>query len=147
NHFLNKLGRPITTPYFLGQLRILYETNFYPWIISDALNELVRQRFLVTLDSSNISEFASFSHISKIRFFAHSAVAKTNQSFNRAKVKALNTAKLIEGYSAPTVGQMLGNHLEALVRQEVRAQHFVNEKIHTNEYNGKKWTETDHNLD
>ena len=56
-------------------------------------------------------------------------------------------AKLIDRYSYPDIADAIGKHLEGLVRAELRAQGFEIKGVHTNEYQGKKWTRTNHDLD
>jgi hypothetical protein len=53
----------------------------------------------------------------------------------------------VKEYSDPQVTADLGKHLENLVRQELRAQHFHIYATNSNEFKGKKWKRTNHNMD
>ena len=42
---------------------------------------------------------------------------------------------------------MLGAQLESLVRSQLQISQFEIVGVHTNEYLGRRWTDTNHNLD
>lgn len=65
----------------------------------------------------------------------------------RAQIRAYNIAKIVDSYSNPNNSEILGKHLETLVKQELRAQRFKIIDQNTNEYRGKKWTKTNQDLD
>ena len=54
-HFINKKNEPIRTPYYQHQLQVLYENDFFEWIVTDALKELVNEGYVVVFDKENIS--------------------------------------------------------------------------------------------
>ena len=54
---------------------------------------------------------------------------------------------LIDKYSKPNIGKALGDHLEGLVKAELRAQGFNIVGTHTSEYKDKVWVKTGHDLD
>jgi len=64
-------------------------------------------------------------------------------------MKKINSiAKQIDRYSHPRIADILGRHLHALVRIELKIHGFnVKEEGRVNSYKNKKWTETKHNLD
>jgi len=63
------------------------------------------------------------------------------------KTHALRTAKLIEKYSSDKNAKILGKQLESLVGSQLQISQFEIKGMHTNEYEGRKWTATNHNLD
>jgi hypothetical protein len=145
-HFVNVKGEPVRTPYYHHQLQVLYENDFYDWIISYALTQLVKEGFLTKLDSNDIPEFKKFVNISKIKFYANTLALKTKEEAHRMKTHAINIAKLVDKYDY-LMSEILGKQLESLVKHELRASQFEIIGEHTKEYGGKKWTTTDHNLD
>ncbi|MEM2108375.1 MAG: hypothetical protein QXL10_03725 [Candidatus Bathyarchaeia archaeon] len=41
--FVDKYGRPKKTPYYITQLQTLLENNYFPWIIYQAADQLIKQ--------------------------------------------------------------------------------------------------------
>ena len=50
--FTDKYGRPLRKPYYMKQLQVLLETRFFPWIVSQAVNELVEEGHLSRVEVS-----------------------------------------------------------------------------------------------
>lgn len=146
-HFTNKIGEPIKTPYYQTQLEIFYENEYFPWVIGNALRELVDENFLVLIQGKDIPHFNSLRYITTINFFVNKNAITTFEDETRIKARCLNIAKLVDNYSSIENSTVLGKHLESLVKAELKAQQFRIVGISTNEYNGKKWTRTNHNLD
>jgi len=146
-HYINKLGKPIKTPYYLAQLQVLYETDSFPWIVSDAIKLLTNEGFLTKIDASNMPKLGKLKYVKQIGFFVNSQAIKDQKDEKRIKNRAYRLAQIVDKYSSPTVSKMIGDHLESLVKAELRAQHFNIVGTNTNEYNGVKWTKTQHNLD
>ena len=146
-HFVNTRGDPIKTPFYQSQLQVLYEDDFFGWIVSDVLKELVEDGFLVVLDQTDIPEFNNLKYVSRIKFFANKAALNSPSEIELMKTHALNTAKLVDKYSEPENSRMLGNQLESLVKNELNIQQFDIIGVNANELDEKKWRETDHNLD
>jgi hypothetical protein len=88
------------------------------------------------------STILSAKYADKVTFIYH-------HKFTESKMRKrfLSTLHLIDRYSDPRVAKIIGQHLEALVRAELRAQMFQIKGQHTNQYQEKKWTKTGHNLD
>lgn len=147
DHFTNKIGEAIKTPYYQTQIQVLYENDFFPWIISDALRELVREGFLVMIDNTVMEDFENLEHVKKIKFYAHNKTFENERSRKIVKKHALNIARIVDKYSEPQNSHAIGKHLEFLVKHELRANEFEIIGEHTNELNGIKWTRTNHNLD
>lgn len=146
-HFTNKAKKPIKKPFYQSQLQILYEDDFFPWVVADALKELVQEGFLVVIDKTIVPELAKLRYVNKIKFFANKKAFQTEIEKKRMKVKIINISKLADKYSDPQNSEIIGKHLESLVKAELRAQQFDIIGIHSNEYNGIKWTKTQHDLD
>ena len=146
-HFTNKLGKAIMTPYYQSQLQIFYEDDFFPWIVGGALKELVEEGFLVILDFQKIMKIQNLKNISRMNFYARRETVENEENENRVVAHAGSIAKIVDEYSDPKNSKLIGNHLETLVGQELRAQEFDIIGTNTKEYGGKKWTQTDHDLD
>lgn len=146
-HFTNVRGDPIKTPYYLSQLEILYEGSFFPWVVSDAVKQLTEQQhFLTRFDSHSIATLRDLTNVSRISFYVNTK-ALAGEGNERVKTRIINIAKLVDRYSNPENSDMLGKHLEGLVKAELRAQGFNVVGEHDNKYNGKEWTATGHDLD
>ncbi len=146
-HFTNARGKPIRTPYYLSQLQVLHENNFFPWVVSDAVKRLTEEEcFLSRLDENSIPELGELSNVSRISFYANTEALQGEGGY-RVRSRILNIAKLVDSYSDPDNSEMLGKHLEAMVKAEIRAQGFKIVGEHSAEYKGNQWTKTQHNLD
>jgi len=76
-HFVNKKNEPVRTPYYHHQLQVLYEGDFFEWIVTDALKELEHEGYVTSLDKTDIPELGSLAKISRIKFYANSEAVKT----------------------------------------------------------------------
>jgi len=137
--FIDKYGRPKKTPYYITQLQTLFETNYFPWIVYQAADQLIKQ--------GTLSKFETKTKYHDKVVFIYNAQLNNPQHNPKLKAHIKSTCKLIDKYSAPTIGRALGNHLEGLVKAELRVQGFKIIGTHTTEYNNKKWSKTSHNLD
>lgn len=146
-HFVNKKNEPIRTPYYHHQLQVLYETDFFEWIITAALKELVSEGFLKILDKTVIPELDNLTTVSRIKFYANAQSLKTSDEAENMKTHVLNTAKLVEKYSEKKTYDALGKQLESLVKNELKTSQFEILGVHTNKFEDKKWEKTGHNLD
>jgi hypothetical protein len=97
------------------------------------------------LTEEEIPEISSLPYITRIQFLVNSTAARTN--LDRIKKRCRNIAALVNRYSSPENSEMIGKHLESLVRAELRAQSFTIVGTHTNTFNERQWTRTNHNLD
>ena len=147
SHFTNVRGDPIRTPYYLSQLEVLYEGSYFPWVVSDAVKHLTEEeRFLTRFDETSVPELGELNNVSRMSFYANTK-ALEGDGENRIRSRIANIAKLVDTYSSPTNSQMLGKHLEALVKAEIRAQGFRIVHEHSAEYKDRQWTATEHDLD
>jgi hypothetical protein len=131
---------------FKRQLQIFYEADFFPWVINDALNILEHEGYLLSIDSSQIPGFRQLKNVRQMKFYANaeSTIAELQRTMIK---KALSIGKVVNAYSHPQITSHVGRHLEDLLGYELRAQGFRIIGSHTNEYRGKKWTNSNFNLD
>ena len=94
-------GDPIKTPYFLKQLQVLSENDYFPWIVNDALKLLESQDIIQSFTQDSIKDMAKFKHLSRIKFFVNSMIANNLVEFEKAKAKAYNICKFVNKYSNP----------------------------------------------
>lgn len=146
-HFITQRKEPRTSVFYQSQLQIFYEKDFYPWVVSDALKELVSEGYLKKITEKEIQDFKDLGNLNKINFFVNAIIVKSKEGLEKAQKKAAKTAKIVNEYSDAEHSKMLGDYLESLVKQELRAQQFTIVSERSNEFNGKKWTKTKHNLD
>jgi hypothetical protein len=144
-HFINARGKPIMTPFFGQQMGVLYEADFFHWTVSDGLELLVEKGSLTRIDLADVSEFRQLEHVPQMSFYANAEAAKADPDWMRRK--ALGIAKVVNGYSSPWVTATVGRHAEEIVRSELRAAQFRIVAEHANEYLGRKWTESNADLD
>lgn len=144
-HFTDKSNQPIRTPFYITQLQVLYEHDFYPWVTADAIRILNQDNFLTLFRKFDLPDPKNLSNVREIVFCAHSQAYAQNAPLVRTH--AQNIASLVNRYSDPACTKPVGNHLEGLVKYELRANQFKITGTHTNEFKGKTWTQTNHNLD
>jgi hypothetical protein len=70
-----------------------------------------------------------------------------HKSFRYYKRGAAELVKLVEEYADPNIGSALGIHGESMVLEGFALKEFVTKGRNTNQFRGKQWTRTDHNLD
>jgi len=137
--FTDKYGRPLRKPYYMKQLQVLLETRFFPWIVSQAVNELVEEGHLSRVEVST-------KYHEKVIFFFNKRL--DTSSYRPTMNRHIHSiCRLIDRYSDPKVCRALGHQLEGLVKAELRVQGFRIVGIHSSEYCGKRWTRTNHDLD
>ena len=70
-----------------------------------------------------------------------------HKSYRFYKRRAKEVTDLIGEYSHHEVTKAIGDHAEQLVLAGFSEKQFVQRGRNTNEFNGRKWTKTDHELD
>lgn len=146
-HFVNVLNAPVKTPYYQHQLQILYEGRFFWWVVKDALEELVDEGYLTVFDRERVPDLADLSHVQTLKFYANADAVKTVRDEAIMKTHVLRTAKMLDRYSGDENNKVLGKQLESLVENQLKMLRFEILDKHTNSYEGKKWRQTNHNLD
>jgi hypothetical protein len=137
--FADKYGRPKKAPYYIAQIQTILENNYFPWIIHQATNQLVEEKVLSKIETA--TKFHD-----KVVFLYNAKL--DNPDFKHSlEAHVKSTCKLIDKYSEPSVCKAFGEHLEGLVKAELRAQGFKIIGTHTNKYKYKEWKQTGHDLD
>jgi hypothetical protein len=119
--------------FYMQQLAVLFEKPFFHWITSKAINELILDGFL--------------------NFETHSLLGATHIKFvfrkgYRYYRRQINEKlKVVRGYSDPVIAGACGRQAEVLFFNALTNKGFLSHGQSINEYQGKKWTETDHDLD
>jgi hypothetical protein len=115
------------------QLEVAFEDRYFHWITHRALKVLA--------DSGAIGfEQRTLAHGAPINF----AWARGNR-YTRRQIKEVQA--LVEQYSHPDFTAALGNTAELLVSDGFGRFGFVQRGRNTREYKGRRWTQSEHNLD
>ncbi|HEU0038094.1 MAG TPA: hypothetical protein VFR76_02355, partial [Verrucomicrobiae bacterium] len=69
------------------------------------------------------------------------------KTFRYHRREAAEVVKLVEAYADPNIGSALGLHGELMVLEGFAKCQFVTKGRNSNEFGGKKWTRTEHDLD
>jgi tellurite resistance protein len=126
----------------------LYESRFFDWVVTTALNGLVRDGYLEVFDRQNTLELERMGNkIGRMKFYANADAVRTDRERQLMKRHVVSTARLVSRYSDANSTRMLGAHLESLVKSQLQISQFEIMGVHTNEHLGRKWTKTNHNLD
>ena len=146
-HFADARGRPVKTPFHQHHLQVLYEADFFEWVVRHALRDLVDEVFLTVLDRENVDELGRCEATKRLRFYASTAALKSTKDMDNMKRRVMSTATHVARYSRPEHTSVVGKHLEALVKSHLRILQFEIVGIHTATYAGRTWNKTSHNLD
>ena len=146
-HFVDTRGRPVKTPYHQHHLQVLYEANFFEWVITYALRDLVNEGFLTVLDRENVDGLNRLESTKRLRFYASSDALRDSKGVEVMKRRVLSTAAYVARYSIPQHTSVAGKHLEALVKSHFQILQFRVVGTHTAKYGNQTWSKTDHNLD
>ena len=119
--------------FFGRQIEVLLEKDFFHWITSRALAELVAERKIK-------SEKVALRTGIDVRF----CTAKGNRYWKR---QAKKVGDLILDYSDHEFTRALGRHGELMFDAALPTVGFMPKAKDVREYGGKKWEETEHNLD
>jgi len=127
------------TPFYLTQLEVLLEKQYFHWITYRAITSLVSDGYLKEYRLTT-------KYGSPVIFVVRSSSA------NEGREKLISThikskIKLIESISDPHFTNIIGKHLQFLVKAELRANGFTITSWDSNEFQGRKWTKTGHDLD
>lgn len=119
--------------FFSRQLEVRYEDEWYHWITNRALRELVGRGLIRT----EVSELKTGGSINLMWHKSH--------RYYRRDAKAV--VKLVEEYADPNIGGALGLQGEALVLEGFARSQFVMRGRDARSHEGRKWIQTDHDLD
>lgn len=146
-HFITAQNLPVKTPYYQHQLQVLYEGDFFWWVVADALRELVNEGYLTVFDRERVPDLADLNHVYAVRFYANANAIKTSRDEAIMKKHVLSTARMLDKYGGDKNNKILGKQLESLVENQLRILQFEILDKHTNRYGGKEWSKTYHDLD
>jgi hypothetical protein len=127
-----------TRVYYLTQLQVIFERDFFHWITGKAVTELVNEGRLS--HSFGVLQQNPGEQGSRVRFIFHPSCRSTKRQIVRK-------IKLIRKFSAENVGRAAGRQAEILFSRSLMRGGFKLVEENTKEYNGRVWTETAHDLD
>jgi hypothetical protein len=119
--------------FYLKQLEVLFEKHFFHWVTARAVSRLVEDEVLGT-------ELVPIEGETKARFVFN----RRHRYYKRQIDKSLG---IIRNYSRPDIAGGCGEQADTLFCHGLLKRGFglVGEDV--NEHGGRKWTETNHNLD
>jgi hypothetical protein len=115
-------------PYHRKQIEVLFEERYWHWVTDRAIKHLIEEGFLRSIEG----KVAKFVVRSDIRYY-------------RREMK--RREKVIMRYSNDMITRAIGDYAELLFYCMFRDNGFKVVGEHTNEYDGVRWTETNHDLD
>lgn len=124
-----------TTVFYITQLQVTFEREFFHWITGKAIAELVQQEKL-----KDAYAFLTENRKSRVRFVFHPNCRSTTRQISRK-------TKLIRRFSAEPVGRSSGKYAEMLFSRDLSMNGCKFIAKDATEYNGRKWEKSDHNLD
>lgn len=119
--------------FFMKQLCVKHEARFFHWVTGRAVRELVEENFLS-------DHWEPLEGNVKARF-----VFRKTHRYHRAQVKRM--VKVIRRYCDHDIAFGCGRQAEMLFLAGLRDKGFECIGKETNEYEGKKWTKTEHDFD
>jgi hypothetical protein len=119
--------------YYETQVAILFERRFFHWVTGRALRALAEAGRL----GSHLEQLPNGT---RLRYYFH----RSNRYWRR---RATRIRSLVEEFSAPAVTSAVGETGEALVDAGLPRRGFLPMAENVKKWNGKIWTETNHDLD
>lgn len=119
--------------FFSRQLELLFEDRFFHWVTNRAIHEVIASGLI-------LMEERALATGTTIKLLWH----RTYRYYRR---EAAAVVRLVEEYSHPNIGGELGDHAEMMVLEGFARCQFVMRGRSINEFGGKKWEKTNHNLD
>lgn len=117
--------------FYMRQLEVKYEKKFFHWVTGRAINGLIDEGLLK-------NERVSLKGPTRVRFVF-------NRRHRYYKRQIDRNLKVIREYS--NVGRECGKQAEVLFMNGLAMKGFVPKGKYINEYRGKRWDSTSHNLD
>lgn len=119
--------------FFSRQITVRHEKTWFHWITNRALRTLS--------EAGEIGdERRELATGGEIHLMWH-------RSYRYHRREAAEVTKLVEEYADPNIGAALGLQGEALVLDGFASRQFVMYDREVREYQGREWTETEHDLD
>jgi hypothetical protein len=120
--------------FFSRQIEILFEGRFFHWITARALRNLV-EAGRVSREVRAIPSTGGAIHL----FW--------NRRYRYYRRAADEVVRLVSEYAHPNVAAAIGIHGEGMVLGGFADSEFVLKARETSEYQGRRWTRTNHDLD
>lgn len=139
--FFNYYNRANLTPLHTSTIQRKLEDKYPPWKINDTLKKMEKEYVLNTMEIKT-------KYIGKIRFYFPTKIVTNYDDEQKMIAKMKRITNHVNRYSHPRIRDVLGRHLHALVKNELRIQGFkIIDEGRVNSYNGKEWEDTKHNID
>jgi len=119
--------------YFSRQLEVQNEDRYFHWITNRAIRDLESEGMI-------LSERRNLQSGGTIKLL-------WNKKFRYHKREAAKLVELVNEYSAPNIGAALGLQGEALILEGFASIEFVMKGRDKNEYSGRVWTQSAHDVD
>lgn len=119
--------------FFSNQLAVQNEREYFHWVTSRAIDDLLGHGLINT-------ETRPLAGGSSIKLLWH-------RSHRYYKRDAKRLIALVEEYGSPNMRAAIGLHGETMVLEGFARRQFVMRGRGAREYAGRKWTDTQHNLD
>jgi len=119
--------------YYLKQLEVFFEKKFFHWLIAKAVNELIEEGLLG-------KEEAPLQKGTSLKFVF-------NKSLRYYKRPIKKCIKIVKEYANPVIAISCGRQAEVLFFNALTNKGFLSKGQEINEYRGKKWAKTGHDLD
>lgn len=121
------------TVFYLMQLEVMFEKKHYHWIVAKAVSELVREgRIKAKVLPLQKGASVKFLFSPRHRYWKRQAAA---------------SLAVIREYSDPAIAGACGEQADMLFFNALANRGFVSHGQDANEYEGRKWTASGHNLD
>ncbi len=119
--------------FFSRQLEVQNENQFFHWITNRAIRDLESEGII-------LSETKNLTAGGTIKLLWH-------RSFRYYRREAARLVDLVDEYSDSNIGGALGLQAEALILEGFASIECLMKGRDVREYEGRSWTETEHNLD
>jgi hypothetical protein len=122
---------------YLKQLQVWLEKSYFHWVTGFAVRDLLAEGFL----SGDLQPVGS----RRLGKFVLKFIYKKGNRYRARAKKAIG--KIVAWYSEPEVARAAGIQAQSLFLTALLKRGFSFEGENTNEFAGKKWVETEHDLD
>jgi len=119
--------------FYMKQLEVLFEKQFFHWIMGKAVNELVAEGVLR-------AEEVPLLKATKAKF-----VFNRRHRYYKREIK--KCVEVVRQYSSPEIAIACGRQAEVLFFNALVNEGFSAKGQNVNEFASKKWTRTEHDLD
>jgi hypothetical protein len=119
--------------FYMQQLEVFVEKQFFHWITSTAINELIDEGLLA-------AEELPLLGATSIKF-----VFNKGHRYHKRQIN--EKLQIVREYSDPAIAGACGRQAEVLFLHALANRGFLSHGENINEYKDKKWEETEHNLD